>query len=156
MAELLAAEGAGVHVLPATMLRHVPLQRGQMTEAASTVRALEDAVRHVHATVRLEVSHQAELFSAHGATERFLSRVQAYVQLLSQDGLKGFTTEGARLTALLVRLQVRCQLVCRVQTLTTEATECVWVGGTNLQHMLEQESFAVQRATTYTTQEALR
>lgn len=156
VAELLAAERAGVHVLPATMLRHVPLQRGQVTEAASAVCALEDAVRHVHATVRLEVSHQAELFSAHGATEWFLASVQAHVQLLSQDGLKGFTTEGARLTALLVRPQVRCQLVCRVQTLPTEATEPVWVGGTHLQHMLEQESFAVERATTYTTQEALR
>lgn len=156
VAELLATESAGVHVLSAAMLRHVPLQRGQMTEAASTVCALEDVVRHVHAAVRLEVSHQAELFSAHGATEWFLSSVQAYVQLLSQDGLKGFTTEGARLTALPVRLQVSCQLVCRVQTLTTEATELVWVGGTNLQHVLEQESFAVQRATAHMTQEALR
>lgn len=82
--------------------------------------------------------------------------MQAYVQLLSQDGLKDFTTEGARLTALLVRLQVSCQLVCRVQTLTTEAAESVWVGGTNLQHMLQQESFAVQRATTYMTQKGLR
>lgn len=156
VAELLATQSAGVHVLSAAMLRHVPLQGGQMTEAASTVCALEDAVRRVHAAMRLEVSHQAELFSAHGATEWFLSSVQADVQLLSQDGLKGFTTEGARLTALLVRLQVSCQLVCRVQTLATEATESVWVGGTNLQHMLEQESFAVQRAATYMTQEALR
>lgn len=156
VAELLAAEGAGVHVLSAAMLRHVPLQRRQVAEAASAVRALEDVVRPVHATVRLEVSHQAELLPAHGATERFLSGVQAHVQLLSQDGLKGFTTEGAGPTALLVRPQVRCQLACRVQTLTTEATESVRVGGTSLQHMLEQEPFAVQRATTHVTQDALR
>lgn len=125
VAELLATESAGVRDLSATMLRHVPLQRGQMPEAASTLCALEEVVRHVHATVRLEVSHQAELLSADGATERFLSSVQAHVQLLSQDGLKGFTAEGACLTALLVRLQVSSQLVRRVQTLPTEATESV-------------------------------
>lgn len=156
VAELLATQGAGMHVLSAAVLHHVSLQRGQMAEAAATLCALEGVVGRVHATVGLEVTHQAELLSTDGAREGFLSSVQTYVQLLSQDGMKGFTTERARLAALLVRLQVSRQPVCRAQALATEATDPVSVGGADLQHVFEQESFAVQRATTHLTQEALR
>lgn len=78
------------------------------------------------------------------------------MQLLSQDGLEGFTADRARLTALLVRLQMSPQLIRRAQTLATEATEPVLVGGTNLQDMFQQVSFAVQRATAHPAQEALQ
>lgn len=156
VAELLAAESAGVHPPSPMMLCHVPLQRGQVTEAAATRCALEGLVRRVHAPVGLEVTHQAEFLSTDGAAEGFLPSVQTCVQLLRQDGLEAFAAGGARPAALLVRLQVSRQLIRRVHPLATDAAEPVSVGGTNLQDVFEQVSFAVQRATAHLTQEGVR
>lgn len=156
VAELLAAEGAGVHVLPAAMLGRVAFQRRQVTEAAAALQAPEGVDGGVHAAVGLQVTHQAELLPADGAAEGFLSGVKPQVQLLRQDGREAPPTHGAGLAALLVRLQVSAQSVCRVQPLATEAAESVLVGGTNLQDVFEQEAFAVQSTTTHLTQEALR
>lgn len=82
VAEALAAEAAGVPVLPAAVL-----DRGG-----------------VDAAVGLQLTHQSERLPADGATEGFLWGVKPQVQLLRQDS--------ALLVRLQVSLQVSPQLVC--------------------------------------------
>lgn len=152
--ELLPADAAGVHQLPAVLL-HVSLQRRHVTEGPAALFTLEWFLCGVDTCVRRQVSLLAELLATDVAAVRFLSRVQSDMQLLCQDGLEDLPTEGAGFTPLLVRLQVSAQVISRVRTLATEAAAVVWVFGADLQDMFEQKAFPLQSSSTDQTVEAL-
>lgn len=96
------------------VLLHVLLQRRHVTEATAALFTYERPVGGVDEDMGFQVALSAKLLSAYIADVRFLSGVQSHMQLLRQNGLEGFPTEGAGLTRFLVSLQVSQQVSCAV------------------------------------------
>lgn len=153
--KLLTTDTAGVHHLP-TVLLHVALQRGHVTEGAAALFTFEGLLDGVDTQVRRQVSLLAELLAADMAAVRLLTGVQPDVQLLRQDGVERLPTEGTRLAGFLMTPQVQLQGVGRVQPLAAVATTAVGVTGTDVQDVFEQEAFPLERAATHMAAEALR
>lgn len=59
------------------------------------------------------------------------------MHFLRQDGMEGFSAEGACFAFVLVHLQVSLQAIGRVQALPTVTTARVWVAGTGVQDVFE-------------------
>lgn len=79
-----------------------------MTEGAAALFTFKGLLRGVDANVGVQVPPLAELLTTDVAAVRFLSCVEAYMQLLRQDGLEGFPAERAGFTRLPVCFQVSC------------------------------------------------